>query len=620
MRLKRWRRTVKSLASLHKYATQVARIIFESHPALLSCTVLLAVISGLGVPVTIWMSQYVVDSAVHLLDAPQAPGGLRHLVWALLLQTAIALATGLLADVSAISGRRFSQRMLLNIRHRVFRKLHEIDFADVESPEGQDRVYRAQMQSPGAMQDLLNEVLSLVGAVTGIGASLAGIITVSPMLAVLAIVIAVPGLLLSFAVARLSVDITRGRAQRQRKTAFLEQVLTKRLFVRESKLLGLAGHFSRQWRDLSVATMDEDLSLELRARVAGIITRGMGLLAGGAAYAYVAFVVAQQAGTIGTVVMVMGLYVTVGSRLGNLAQAATTIYRSSLLLRDYFEFMAIEPTIRAPFDGTVVASRGAVRSIEFDNVTYRYAGSSHDALSHASFRIDDGQCVFLVGENGAGKSTLINLLLHLYACASGSIRLNGQPIEEIPPAVLAGYFAPLVQDFASYDLSLRDNITVGRLDAQADAQRLLAAVRIAKLDDVIEQLPRGLDTCIGKSFEEGAELSAGQWQRIGIARALYRNAPVFVLDEPTNFLDPQMQASLFEMFLRPEKGRIVIIASHNLHWAQFADIVIVLKAGRVVEMGSPEVLLTKNGAFAEASRIFRKDRSRARNLADSVVE
>jgi len=221
------------------------------------------------------------------------------------------------------------------------------------------------------------------------------------------------------------------------------------------------------------------------------------------------------------------------------------------------------------------------------------------ALDGVDFDVSAGEIVALVGENGAGKSTLVKLLLRFYDADEGTVRVGGIDLRDLEPEELRGRIGVLFQDYASYELSVRENVVMGRPGGAPDDERVRQALRNARSDWLLQRMPNGLDSKVGRLFEGGHDLSGGEWQRLALARIMYRDADIWILDEPTSSLDPEAEAAIFAELKENLRGRIGIVISHRFSTVRIADRIAVIAGGRVSELGSHEELLRAGGRYAE---------------------
>ncbi len=204
----------------------------------------------------------------------------------------------------------------------------------------------------------------------------------------------------------------------------------------------------------------------------------------------------------------------------------------------------------------------------------------------------------MVGENGAGKSTLIKLLLRFYDVQEGAIKVDGIDIKDMDPEQLRSRIGVLFQDYATYELSVRENVVIGRPNGQTNDDKVVEALKDARSEWLLKKMPNGLDSKVGRLFEGGHDLSGGEWQRLALARIMYRDADIWILDEPTASLDPEAEAAIFAELKENLKGRIGIVISHRFSTVRIADRIAVIDEGKIIELGSHKELLAAGNRYA----------------------
>ena len=296
--------------------------------------------------------------------------------------------------------------------------------------------------------------------------------------------------------------------------------------------------------------------------------------------------------------LVIGAFTSVSGTLGQISSTFVAVDQHTTFLDDYFSFLAIEPLVPAPAEPQSAPNR-FTDGIEFDNVTFSYPGGTEPAVAGLSLHIRSGELIALVGENGAGKSTLVKLLLRFYDADQGSVRVGGVDLKDLAPEALRSRIGVLFQDYASYELTVRENVVMGRPDVKVDEERVMEALQDSRSEWLVKKMPNGLDSKVGRLFEGGHDLSGGEWQRLALARIMYRDADIWILDEPTSSLDPEAEAAIFAELKENLKGRIGIVISHRFSTVRIADRIAVIADGRVTELGTHEELLAAQGRYAQ---------------------
>jgi ATP-binding cassette subfamily B protein len=280
--------------------------------------------------------------------------------------------------------------------------------------------------------------------------------------------------------------------------------------------------------------------------------------------------------------------------LGSLA----SLYEDSLFVAHFYDFMALPQRVRSPANPKPIPHR-IEQGIRLEHVTFRYPGTDRDVLRDVDLEIHAGEQVALVGENGSGKTTLVKLLCRLYDPTEGRILLDGTDIREFNLEDFRRAFSVLFQDFVRYQMTAGENVRMGDIAIPTGDPRVADAARQAGAANVIERLPKGYETQLGRLFLGGAELSEGQWQRVALARVFLRQTPIFILDEPTSSLDAKAERELLESFMESARGRTSLVVSHRFSTVKIASRILVMSEGRLVESGTHDQLVRINGAYAK---------------------
>lgn len=559
------------------------------------------VLSALLPPATIALTKLLVDDIVRAARSSGSWDTLRPL----LIVGACMAATGILHEIlqGALEWVRATQSQLIqdHISDLIQKKSLEVDFAFYESPEYYDRMYRARDDSQNRILNFIEHLGNVLQNTITLMVLMLIIAAYNPVLVAAMFLSVLPAFYVVARAQFLTHEWWSDTTVQRRWIQYYDLKFSTASAAAEMRLFGLGPHFQSAYQKLRLALRGSYLALIHKQNKARVVAAVSGAVVAAGSVAYVGWRVVTGRASIGDLALFYQAFAGGQAFMRVITVSLGHVYSNSLFLRNLCEFLDLKPTIVDP-PNPVPAPRPLEQGIHFQSVTFRYPGSERFALRGLDLFIPAGKIVAIVGPNGAGKSTLIKLLSRFYDPADGCISFDGVRLTDMNIADLRSMFSILFQMPVSYDASAGENIAIGNLSSNPTAAEIENAARSAGAHETISRLPHGYDTLLGKSFENGTDLSAGEWQRVAMARAFLRQSPIILLDEPTSFMDSWAEVEWFDKLRKLAKGRTTMVVTHRFTIAMRADLIHVMDGGKVVESGSHHSLLQNEGLYAESWR------------------
>lgn len=545
-----------------------------------------------------WAGKLIIDSIVSASQQGMQPvEGLRYVLPYLVLEFGLVLIGSLAGQVRNLSNRILQSQLTNHVNSLIINKAIGLDLQFFENPIFYDTLQNARRQADVSALNIVNSTLQMAQQFITLVSLVFLLLRFSPWLAAIVFLAAIPAFLSQSQYAERAFRAVSRRAPEARLLNYLETLLTGNDTVKEIKLFGLGKPLLKRYQELFTRFYLEDRAIAERRTIAGV---GWGMLSTLVYYGSYAWIVLRTVAgliTLGDMTMFLAIFRQSQSSIRALLDSLNRLYESNLFLDNLMTYLNLEPQLVAPVNG-MTAPAPIRHGIEFRNVSFCYPGADVYVLRDINLHIQPGERIALVGLNGAGKTTLIKLLTRLYDPTEGQVLLDGVDLRKYDLTSLHQRFGVIFQDYVRYQFTVRENIGFGQVDALDDFARIKDAADRGGASPIIENMPLGYDSMLGRRWEKGQELSGGQWQKIALARAFMRKAEVLVLDEPTSALDAEAEYEVFRRFGELIEDRIAVLISHRFSTVRMADRIVVLSAGKILEQGSHAELMQRDGAYA----------------------
>ncbi|MBG9376738.1 ABC transporter ATP-binding protein [Panacibacter sp. DH6] len=549
-----------------------------------------------AIPVSmLYIGKLIIDEVVLLSKTAVADQS--HLWTLVAAEFALAIVADALSRATTLVDSLLGDLFNNHTSVKIMEHAAMLDLDQFEDSNFYDKLERARQQTVGRTI-LLSQVLTQVQDLITMVFLAAGLMAFNPWLILLLIIAIVPAFVGESYFNDRSYALTRGQTPERRELDYIRYIGASDETAKEVKLFDLSGFLVNRFKTLSTKFYTDNKKLSTKRAGWGTFLAFIGSAGYYAAYMAIIAQTIKGSISIGTLTFLAGSFRQLRSLLENILSRFTSVSQGAIYLRDFFEFFEIKPRIftpkkPVPFPATI--QQGFV----FENVGFKYHNSTNWANRHLNFTLHAGEKLALVGENGAGKTTLVKLLARLYDPSEGRILLDGIDLRDYDLFELRKGIGVIFQDYLRYQMSFSQNIAVGNID-EMDNRALIeqsAAKSLASL--LAAKLPNKYDQALGRRFNNGVELSGGEWQKVALARAYMKDAQLLILDEPTSALDARAEYEVFQRFAELTKGKSAVLISHRFSTVRMADRILVLEKGQLLEIGSHEELLALNGRYAE---------------------
>lgn len=572
------------------------KLVWQTSPKLTVTNALLRIIRS-GIPVSIlYVGKLIIDQVVQLTLSPVNTS--HNYLWKLIaIEFGLAILSDGLSRLTLLVDSLLSDMFSNYTSVKIMQHAAILDLDQFEDSEFYDKLERARQQTVGRTV-LLSQVLSQLQDLITMVFLAAGLVVFNPWLILLLFIAVIPAFIAESYINDKEYSLSRSQTPERRELDYIRFIGASDETAKEVKIFNLSDFLIERFRHLSNKFFNANKPLIIKRSLWGTVFAILGSLGYYGAYIFIISRTIAGNLSIGDLTFLAGSFRQLRSLLEGILSRFTTLSQGALYLKDFFDFFEIQPKIKMSENGRRFPTP-IMQGFTFKNVGFRYTNSERWANRNLNFTLHAGEKLALVGENGAGKTTLVKLLARLYDPTEGSILLDGYDLREYDLAELRQQVGVIFQDYIRYQMTVSQNIAIGNIYEKENRDLIVNAAKQSLADILIEKLPGKYDQALGKRFNQGVELSGGEWQKIALARAYMKDAQLLILDEPTSALDARAEYEVFQRFSELTKGKTAVLISHRFSTVRMADRILVLEKGQLLESGSHEELLKKNGRYSE---------------------
>jgi ATP-binding cassette, subfamily B, bacterial len=592
--------TLKERLSALRNLPRFFKLVWETSKWMTIVNAILRIIKSATPLAILYVGKLIIDQVV-MLSQNKANVSTRHLWTLVAIEFALAIFSDALSRAITLMDSLLGDRFSNHTSIKIMTHAATLDLDQFENSTFYDKLERARQQTVGRTI-LLSQVMSQVQDMITMAFLAVGLLAFNPWLIILLLVAIIPAFLGEAYFNDKTYALSRRQTPERRELDYVRFLGASDDTAKEVKIFNLSGFIINRFKQLSDRFYADNKRLAINRTVWGTMLTMLGSAGYYGAYVFMIAETVNGKITIGALTFLAGSFRQLRSLLEGILIRFTSVSQGAVYLQDFFDFFEIQPKIVLsphPFPFPKPIKHG----FTFEDVGFKYSNSERWANRHLTFTLRPEEKIALVGENGAGKTTLVKLLARLYDPAEGRILLDGIDLREYDLNELRTQIGVIFQDFIRYQMPVNQNIAVGNITEVTNAELIQTSSKQSLAHPVVERLPNKYEQMLGRRFNNGVDLSGGEWQKIALARAYMKDAQLLILDEPTAALDARAEYEVFQRFADLTKGKSAVLISHRFSTVRMADRIIVLDKGQLIEIGSHEELLEKEGRYAELFKL-----------------
>lgn len=588
--------TFKERLSSLKNLPRLFKLVWQSSPSKTIISFTLRILRSAMPVALLYVGKLIIDEVVVLHTS--STGGNMNRLWELVgLQFFLAIMNDGLSRMINLTDSLLGDQFSNYTSMKIMEHAATLDLDQFEDSVFYDKLERARQQTVGRSV-MLSQVMSQIQDLISMAFLLTGLIAFNPWLILLLVLAIIPSFLGESYFNSKNYALSRSQTPERRELDYVRYLGASDETAKEVKIFGLSDFIINRFKTLSGKFYKDNSKLAVRRSLWGTFFSILGTIGYYAAYGFIVYETVTGKSTVGNLTFLAGSFRQLSSLMETMLSRFTMVSQGAIYLQDFIDFFEIQPKITKPKDALPFPNPIKTGFV-FENVGFQYHNSERWANRNLSFELKPGEKLALVGENGAGKTTLVKLLARLCDPSEGRILLDGKDLKAYDLDDLRHNLGIIFQDYIRYQMTFYQNIAVGNIKEIDNEQLVKAAAELSLADELAQKLPGAYQQWLGRKFNDGIELSGGEWQKVALARAYMKDAQVLILDEPTSALDARAEYEVFQRFAQLTTGKSAVLISHRFSTARLADRILVLEKGTLLESGTHEQLLQAGGRYAE---------------------
>jgi len=587
--------SIKDRLVAYRNIPRFFKLVWKINPWLTFTNVFMRIVLATMPLVLLGVGKNIINEANNIAHHKYIP---HDYLWKLIiLEFILVLSLAIINRITSFIDDLLGELLTNHTTNMIMSHAGTLDLAQFENSIFYDKLERARQQTNGR-SILLSQVFSQVQDIITIISYVTALVVFNSWIILVLLISVLPSLLGESYFNAKNYLLIRSQTQGRRELDYLSLIASSDATAKEVRLFNLSDFFSHRFRKISIRLYKAKRKFGVKKSLLGILLNLPAVIGFYLVFLYIVEQVLVGKLSIGHLVFYLGVIRQLGAVIQSGAKRFSSVAQGAIFLQDFFDFFSIKPAIHPhtnprPFPDPIVTG------FTFEDVGFKYSNSDRWANRHLNFTLRPGEKLALVGENGAGKTTLVKLLVRLYDPSEGRILLDGYDLKEYDIDDIRIQMGIIFQDFIRYQMSASENIAVGNLKEINNEELIIQSAKQSLADTIIEKLPNKYQQILGHYFNNGFELSGGEWQKVALARAYMRNSQIVILDEPTAALDARAEYEVFQRFSDVTEKKTAVLISHRFSTVRMADRIIVLDKGEIIEVGSHEELLEKEGRYAE---------------------